>query len=106
MAAGGCLIHRILVAMGCETQGFVVVRRPCGFCFYANSPLIEFRGKATLRIILQGDEITIKIDFIIFYMKQMSQIIEDEYLISKYDHPQDLIIESMNFFFYGLLPKE
>jgi len=48
----------------------------------------------------------IKIDFIIFYMKQMSQMIEDEYLISKYDHPQDLIMESMNFFFYGLLPKE
>ncbi|RLD75839.1 MAG: TetR/AcrR family transcriptional regulator [Bacteroidetes bacterium] len=48
----------------------------------------------------------IKIDFIIFYMKQMSQMIEDEYLVSKYDHPQDLIMESMNFFFYGLLPKE
>ena len=48
----------------------------------------------------------IKIDFILYYIKQMSQMMEDEHLISKYDHPQDLIMESMNFLFYGLLPKK
>ena len=48
----------------------------------------------------------IKIDFILFYIKQMSQMLEDEHLVSKYKNPQELIMESMSFLFYGLLPKE
>jgi len=46
----------------------------------------------------------IKIDFILYYFSQMSQMFDDKQLVSKYDHAQDLIMESMNFLFYGVLP--
>lgn len=47
----------------------------------------------------------IKIDFILYYLNQTSQVFDDKQLVSKYDHPQDLIMESMNFMFYGVLPR-
>ncbi len=47
----------------------------------------------------------IKIEFIMYYFNQMSKIFDDENLVSNYKHPQDLIMESMNFLFYGLLSK-
>lgn len=48
----------------------------------------------------------IKIEFILYHFNQMSKIFDDENLVSKYKHPQDLIMESMNFLFYGLLSKK
>ena len=48
----------------------------------------------------------IKIDFILYYTNQMLQMFVDKQLVSKYDYPQDLIMESMNFLFYGLLPQK
>ncbi len=48
----------------------------------------------------------IKIDFVFYWIQQMSHIMEDEELISKYDHPHDLVMELMNFMFYGLLSKK
>ena len=48
----------------------------------------------------------IKIDFILYYFNQMNHILDDKDLVSKYKHPQDLIMESMNFLFYGLLPRK
>lgn len=48
----------------------------------------------------------IKIEFILFYFNQMSKIFDDENLVSNYKHPQDLIMESMNFLFYGLLSNK
>ena len=46
----------------------------------------------------------IKIDFILYYLNQTLQVFDDKQLVSKYDHPQDLIMESLNFLFYGILP--
>ncbi len=48
----------------------------------------------------------IKIDFILYYTNQMLQMFVDKQLVSKYDYPQDLIMEAMNFLFYGLLPQK
>ena len=48
----------------------------------------------------------IKIDFILYYTDQMLQMFVDKQLVSKYDYPQDLIMEAMNFLFYGLLPQK
>ncbi|MBI9062842.1 MAG: TetR/AcrR family transcriptional regulator [Marinilabiliaceae bacterium] len=48
----------------------------------------------------------VKIEFILSYMNQMTQMINDDALMTHYDTPQDLIMESMNFLFYGLLPRE
>lgn len=47
----------------------------------------------------------VKIEFILAYSKQMIKMMEDEHLVSQYDHPQDLIIESMNTLFYGIVTK-
>lgn len=46
----------------------------------------------------------IKIEFVFYWIQQMSHIMEDEKMVAKYDHPQDLIKELMNFLFYGLSP--
>lgn len=48
----------------------------------------------------------IKIEFILYYFNQMSKMFDDKELVSKYKHPHDLIMESMNFLFYGLLSKK
>lgn len=48
----------------------------------------------------------IKIEFIIYYFNQMSQMFDDANLVANYKHPHDLIMESMNFMFYGLSPKK
>ena len=48
----------------------------------------------------------IKIDFILHYLNYSQQIMEDEQLRSLYEHPQDLIMESLDFLFYGLMPHQ
>ncbi|OQX98966.1 MAG: hypothetical protein B6I20_10440 [Bacteroidetes bacterium 4572_117] len=48
----------------------------------------------------------IKIEFILHYLNQAMSMVQDEQLVSKYEHPQDLIMEAMNFLFYGLLPHK
>ena len=47
----------------------------------------------------------IKIDFVLYYFNQISHMFDDKNLVSKYEHPHDLIMESMHFLFYGLSPK-
>ena len=48
----------------------------------------------------------IKIDFILYYLNQMLQMFDDKQLVSKYDYPHDLIMEAVNFLFYGLLSQK
>ena len=45
----------------------------------------------------------IKIDFILAYSAQIIKLMEDENLLSQYEQPQDLVIESMNLLFYGIV---
>ncbi len=47
----------------------------------------------------------IKIPFMLNYISQMIQMVSDEQLLSHYNDPQELIMEAMNFMFYGLLPR-
>jgi len=47
----------------------------------------------------------IKIDFIIWYLNKMWDIMTDEELEKMYDNPQDMIMEMVNFFFYGIMPR-
>ncbi len=47
----------------------------------------------------------IKIEFILFYINKMYEMIIDEKLISLYASPSDMIAEMMRFFFYGILPR-
>ncbi len=45
----------------------------------------------------------VKIDFILAYSTQIIKLMEDEHLLSQYEQPQDLVIESMNLLFYGII---
>jgi len=45
----------------------------------------------------------LKIEFILYYFEQMTHIMDDKDLVAKYDHPQDLIMESMRFLFFGIV---
>lgn len=48
----------------------------------------------------------IKIDFIMAYISYGYSLFDNKELVSKYDNPQDLIMDFMNFMFYGLSPKK
>lgn len=48
----------------------------------------------------------IKIEFILYYFNQMSQMLDNKELLSKYNQPHSLIMEAMNFLFYGLSPQK
>lgn len=48
----------------------------------------------------------IKVDFILYYFNHMMVMTTDPELLSKYEKPQDLIMESTEFFFYGIGAKQ
>ena len=48
----------------------------------------------------------IKIEFILWYLNKMMELMEDEALQQLYENPQDLIMEMVNFFFYGIMPRK
>jgi AcrR family transcriptional regulator len=73
--------------------------------------LIEEKSKRSLNIFIQFLKNSqakglfrkdVKIDFILSYFTFMTQVLENKKLLAQYDHPHDLVIESMNFMFYGL----
>ncbi len=45
----------------------------------------------------------IKIEFILAFSNQIIKMMEDEKLMSLYSQPQDFILESMKFLFYGIV---
>lgn len=47
----------------------------------------------------------IKIEFLLAYLNQSTELMENRELLSKYEHPHDLIMELTRFIFYGLMPK-
>lgn len=47
----------------------------------------------------------IKIEFIIYQLKKIFEMAGDQNLINMYNTPQDLIMELVRFFFYGILPR-
>ncbi len=78
-------------------------------------PMIEKSSQQSLQIFLEFLKDSqkkglirkdIKVEFIIHYFNHMSTLTENKELAKHYDHPQDLIMESMNFLFYGLLSKQ
>jgi AcrR family transcriptional regulator len=48
----------------------------------------------------------IKPEFILFFLNHMLELVTDKKLVSLYENPQQMISELMNFFFYGILPRE
>ena len=47
-----------------------------------------------------------KIEFVLYFMNHLFEMVKDEQLTSLYATPQDLIMELNNFFFYGILPRD
>lgn len=62
--------------------------------------IIDFYKDAQVKGFIRQD---VKIDFLLAYSKQIINMMEDEYLVSKYNKPQELVIEAMNLMFYGIL---
>ncbi|MBN2237354.1 MAG: TetR/AcrR family transcriptional regulator [Bacteroidales bacterium] len=78
-------------------------------------PYIEEQSKSSLQLTIgflkdaqKNGQIRqdIKIDFILYYFNQMISMTTDELLLEKYKTPQDLIMEAMEFFFYGIGAKQ
>ncbi|WP_282038767.1 TetR/AcrR family transcriptional regulator [Saccharicrinis aurantiacus] len=75
------------------------------------SLLIEEKGKESLNLFIdfliesQKNKLMrsdIKIDFVLFQLNQMNLIFENPNLVNQYENPEELIMESMRFLFYGL----
>jgi AcrR family transcriptional regulator len=48
----------------------------------------------------------IKIEFILWFLNKMLDLISDPGLDKLYDNPRDRIREMVNFFFYGIMPRK
>ena len=48
----------------------------------------------------------LKIPFVQHYISQLTGLVTDQQLLAHYNNPQELIMESMRFMFYGLLPRK
>jgi len=69
----------------------------------SQSLFVEFLKDSQAKGLIRKD---IKIEFILHYVNTSSQYLDDKYLLSLYESPRDLIMEVMNFLFYGLSPKQ
>ena len=47
----------------------------------------------------------IKPEFILYFLNHMIDMAKDDQLLSMYNSPQEMIMELINFFFYGILPR-
>jgi len=48
----------------------------------------------------------VKVEFILYFLNHMMEMAHDEELLALYDTPQELALEIINFFFYGLLNRD
>ena len=64
---------------------------------------VEFLKDSQAKGLIRKD---IKIEFILHYVNTSSQYLDDKNLLGLYESPRDLIMEVMNFMFYGLSPKQ
>ena len=48
----------------------------------------------------------VKVEFILAYQKQLTLMMEDKELMNNYDHIHELIMESMEFLFYGIVERD
>ena len=48
----------------------------------------------------------IKPEFILYFLNLIMDLAKDEKLLMLYDHPQEVIMELVNFFFYGIMNRK
>ncbi|RPI43572.1 MAG: TetR/AcrR family transcriptional regulator [Bacteroidetes bacterium] len=48
----------------------------------------------------------VKLEFILYYLNHITEMVHDEQLLALYETPQELSLELINFLFYGLLERD
>jgi len=48
----------------------------------------------------------IRVEFMMFFMNHMMELAQDERLLGIYGNSRDAIMELLNFFFYGIMPRK
>jgi len=48
----------------------------------------------------------IRPEFILYFLNHMTEMAKDEQLLSLYKNPGDLVMELINFFFYGIIERK
>jgi AcrR family transcriptional regulator len=69
----------------------------------ATSQVMQFYIEAQKKGEIRKD---IKPEFIIYFINHMIEMMEDKNLLAMYDTPEDLILEMLRFFFYGISAKK
>jgi AcrR family transcriptional regulator len=62
--------------------------------------IVRFYQNAQKEGSIRGD---VKIDFILAYTRKITEMLQDEQLLSCYEKPGDLVMEAMAFMFYGVV---
>jgi AcrR family transcriptional regulator len=48
----------------------------------------------------------IKPEFMLYFLNNLTEMFTDQRLVGIYSNPENMIIEVMNFFFYGIMPRK
>jgi AcrR family transcriptional regulator len=48
----------------------------------------------------------LKVEFVLYFLNHISEMVQDEQLLAHYESPQELALEIINFFFYGIIERE
>lgn len=55
----------------------------------------------------QGDiRKNVKVEFILYFLNHLTEMVQDDQLMVLYETPQELALEMINFFFYGIMERE
>ena len=55
----------------------------------------------------QGDiRKNVKVEFILYFLNHITEMVQDDQLLELYESPQELALEIINFFFYGLMERD
>lgn len=65
------------------------------------SIFVDFLNDSRAKGLIRKD---VKIEFILSYQNNLSNMMNDPQLMSMYEKPEDFIMEALNFLFYGIMP--
>lgn len=48
----------------------------------------------------------VKPEFMLYFLNNLTEMVTDQRLVGIYSNPEQMIVEVMNFFFYGIMPRK
>jgi AcrR family transcriptional regulator len=48
----------------------------------------------------------VKPEFLLYFLNNLTEMLTDPRVVEIYDNPEQMIVEVMNFFFYGIMPRK